>query len=200
MAIRSFDKLSLLFLTAFQFYLTQPLWAALPRFTTSTDCDTMILSNGKVVLVKNLSWNDQEVTFSYCDDPENKLLKAPWQQVRQLKKTGADNVGVPVPQPKADTLSLEEGRLEREVKSLYLMAVLSVPALLLFGAGIILAFIVLFRSAKLKRAIVGHPNEAALRKKLRRARRIVKILLWILFAIGLFEVGYVFYLLSLSPQ
>ncbi len=49
------------------------------------DCDTLWLTNGKPVAVKNLQVTETEVLFAYCDDSTNFIRRAPIQQVRAIK-------------------------------------------------------------------------------------------------------------------
>jgi hypothetical protein len=49
------------------------------------DCDTLWLTNGKPVAVKNLQVTETEVLFAYCDDSTNSIRRAPIQQVRAIK-------------------------------------------------------------------------------------------------------------------
>lgn len=176
---------NLLLACAFIFAPFHVVWSSTPPIPVASDCDTMVLSNGKLILVKNLDWNQNELRFSYCDDSENKPLTAPWQQIKYVAKAGGSRFEAPSRSPETLPFTQDQTCVEQEVKNLQILAILSFPALLLFGAGIVTAIIVWVKARRLKRLIIGHPNEARLRKKIRSSLLIVKILLGLLFILGL---------------
>jgi hypothetical protein len=159
----------------------------------AVECDSIFLSNGKVYAVKKLSWTKAEVSFAFCDDAESNLITAPWQQIRRIKR--AD--GSVLYSSEGSVLTAEELRLEREVNGLRSMAIIAIPTILLFGLGLVLAFVVLIRGAKLKKAIVGHPKEQQLKKILKRAGWIAKAILLGWLTVGLIGFGYIIYIFSL---
>ena len=49
-------------------------------------CDSIFLSNGKVIAVKNLEITSKELSFSYCKDTTDQRHRAPLQQIQKIKK------------------------------------------------------------------------------------------------------------------
>lgn len=165
------------------------------------ECDSIFLSNGKAYAVKQLSWNDSEVSFAFCDDPEGKMHTAPWMQIDHLKKADGSVIDSPARRASGPGLNQEELRLEKQVSNLKTTAIISVVATLLFApVGIIMAIIVLGRSATLKKAVIGHPNEKSLLKKIKRSVRIVKTMLLLLLILGMAMFGYLIYFFSLFDK
>lgn len=173
----------------------QPASASVIFQPVSTNCDSLFLSNGSAVAVKNLSWDKNELTFSYCDDTTNVVRTAPWQQIRRIKKSDGTRVDSPYPAQEKWTPPVKSD-LEKEVDLLNGIADFSIPAVFL-GIGFILSIIVLIKSANLYKRIAGLPNEAYLRQRIRRARRIAKFGLFIWLLMALFLIGYAIYFFSL---
>lgn len=168
--------------------------------SSAIECDSLFLSNGTVFAIKNLSSNDDGISFAFCKDSSSQMHTAPWMQVHHIKKADGSIMESSAVLGKKPTFTNAELRVEEQVDNLYLMAVLSIPALLLFGLGIVLALIVLFKSTKFRKAVLGHPNERGLLRKIKRSRRIVKAMLFSLLLVGLIEIGYLIYLFSLFDK
>jgi hypothetical protein len=58
-------------------------------------CDSLIVSNGKALAVKNLLLTEDEIAFSLCDDPTNNLLTTTWKQIKYIKKSDGTIIDKP---------------------------------------------------------------------------------------------------------
>lgn len=139
------------------------------------DCDSLFLSNHRVVAVKNLMVTDSEVSFAYCDDTTNTQRSAPWMQVSHIKKVDGSIINSPFQKNTAEGQSAANDEMEQKVNGLMVTAIISIP-MTIIGIGFIMAVAVLILGSKYKRRIVGHPREQALRRKIRRATWIAAIL------------------------
>lgn len=187
----------------------QPLSAAIPR-TCVGNCDSLILTNGKVWAVKNIQYTKSAVYFSYCNDSLGQILSAPLAQIQLIKRQDGQilysRAKATSPEPKpalaeaGPVLTESEMELEKQVRQLNVMANLILPGMLLFGAGIFLAIITLVWSGQLRKAVANHPNKLALLKRIRRARRIAGITLVLLLTFGLAMIAYIIYFFSLFDK
>lgn len=163
------------------------------------DCDSLILSNGTVYAVKNVVASIDYVSFSYCNDASNTVQTVPWMQVKRIKKADGSELVSPAFKPAKPVepepvLTAAEQDLENQVKAVFKLSRIAVPAILLFGAGLVLAVIVLDRRKRLLKAIAGHPNEAKLKNLLKRAHRNAWLILFIFTAAAIVLISFVAYL------
>jgi hypothetical protein len=56
------------------------------------ECDTLFLTNGKIIEVKNLRRTDTEVLFCYCRDSSGKVQRAPIQQLQAKQRQSLDQI------------------------------------------------------------------------------------------------------------
>lgn len=139
------------------------------------DCDSLFLSNHRVVAVKNLVVTGSEVSFAYCDDTTSTQHSAPWMQVSHIKKADGSVINSPFQKNTVEVQPAANDEMEQKVNSLMVTAIISIP-MTIIGIGFIMAVVVLILGSKYKRRIVGHPREQALRRKIRRAMWIAAIL------------------------
>lgn len=189
-------KIGMLLLVVGMFFCTPSAFSRAASSIYSNECDSLFLSNGKAYAVKNLVWNESEVSFSFCADSTHRIQTAPWMQIHHLKKSDGQWVDSPLRKEKAMVLNPVESQLEQKVNNLYSLAVLALPAILLFGLGFILAFIVLVKGNRLKKALIGHPKEKTLLKRIKKAQLIAKVMLLSWLFVGLIGFGYLIYFFS----
>lgn len=162
------------------------------------DCDSIFLSNGTAFAVKNLNWNDEGISFAFCHDSTSLMRTAPWMQIHHIKKVDGSIMESPaVVLSKVSTLTEDELRVEDQVDKMHLMAILALPAILLFGLGFILAVVVLVKAKRLRKAVIGHPNEHRLLRKIKRSKLIAMAMLFSWVLLGLIQFVYLIYLFSL---
>ena len=167
------------------------------------DCDSLILSNGTVYAVKNVVATKDHVSFSYCDDLTNTVHTAPWMQVSRIKKADGSELVSPafrpekpvVPEP---VLTKAEQDLEDQVEAVEKLSRISIPLAFVAGIGLFLAIVALNRGKRLLKAIVGHPNEAKLKRMLKRARRTSIIILAVFAVAAIVLISFIAYLVYLS--
>lgn len=177
-------------------FITQSALGSIPR---TGDCDSLVLSNGTVYAVKNVVATQDYVSFSYCDDATNTLHTAPWMQVNRIKKADGSELISPafrpakpvVPEP---VLTKAEQDLEDQVEAVFQLSRIAIPLAFVAGSGVFLAIIALNRGKRLLKAIAGHPNEAKLKKMLKRARRTSAIILAVFAAAAIVLFSFIFYL------
>jgi hypothetical protein len=76
-------------------------------------------------------------------------------------------------------------------------AILALPAILLLGLGFILAVVVLVKANRPRKAVIGHPNEHRLLRKIKRSKLIAMAMLFSWALLGLIQFVYLIYLFSL---
>lgn len=143
-------------------------------------CDTLYLSNGKVVAVTNLRFTETELFFSYCTDTLQQIIRAPLLQVRHIKKADGTRLEgrykKPLETEEKSTYDQPDRDLSKQLNRLFLLSLVGVFALP------IATQILIFRQAKkLRKQLDQSPNAAPLRLRLRLlvAMNIITLLLWI---------------------
>lgn len=128
--------------------------------TPSNGCDTMVMSDGKSILIKLIKTDDSLVHFVLCNKEQGAVQTAPWTIVRHIRRANGQTVDRQTPM----TEPVQESDLMNEAKSVRLLGLLSIPLLLLFGLGIIVGIITLVKGNRLLKKAEGKPDEKEIRK------------------------------------
>jgi hypothetical protein len=120
----------------------------LSLLTQLDPCDSLLLSNGRTMAVKNLKLGEEEVSFSYCNDPSDRVFTAPWRQVVRIKKSDGSVIESrevsPAQSREASSQKIaEKTDLDKKVDALVQLSWLSL-GLVVLGIGFLLAIIAFF--------------------------------------------------------
>lgn len=181
-------------------FITESALGSIPR---AGDCDSLVLSNGTVYAVKNVVATQDQVSFSYCNDATNTVQTAPWMQVNRIKKADGSELISPAFRPvqpvaPEPALTKAEQALEDQVEAVAQLSRIAIPLAFVAGIGLFLAIVALNRGKRLLKAIAGHPNEAKLKKMLKRARRTSFIILAVFAVAAIVLFSFIAYLVYLS--
>lgn len=142
-------------------------------------CDSLFLSNGKVIAVKNLEITSKDLSFSYCNDTTDQRHRAPLQQIQKIKKADGSWLNghyQPALTAEAGESTKERDPLSTQVNRLFLLSLVGLFLLPFF------AQIMIFRQArKLRKQLHASPAHAIIRRKLNLliALNVLTLLLWI---------------------
>ena len=129
--------------------------------TPSNGCDTMVMSDGSLTLIKLINKDDSFVYFVLCNYEKGKVQTVPWTIVRHIRRSNGEMVDryTPMTEPAQD-----DSALLNEAKAVRVLGILSIPLIFLFGLGIVLGIITLVKGKRLLKKAKGKPDEKKIRE------------------------------------
>ena len=158
---------------------------------TEQDCDTLWLTNGKPVAVKNIQVTETEVLFAYCDDPTNSIRRAPIQQVKAIKTAKGERLYLhPSEKPRSEQeLRAWETYVEQKkrIRKWYWFSLLGITF-----APIIIQVILLSQAISMKKKLENNEYKGQLTRKINGVialnilSLLIVLLVTVIFAWGLY--------------
>lgn len=146
--------------------------------TLDQECDTLVLTNGKSIAVKNLQKTKTEFLFSYCQDSTNQVHRAPIAQVRSIKNAkGEAHFLTHKDQPLAESALQKQ---EKQIRRLYRLSLLGI-----FPFPIYTQVILIVVAFSMKKKLKNNPDKIQLNRKLNGLIVLNSISLLLVLALGL---------------
>jgi hypothetical protein len=142
-------------------------------------CDSIFLSNGKVIAVKNLEITSKELSFSYCNDTTDQRHRAPLQQIQKIKKADGswlDGNYQPAQTAEAGESTEDLDPLSAQVNRLFLLSLVG-----LFPLPFVTQILIFRQAKKLRKQLHTSPAQPTLLHKLNLliALNVLTLLFWI---------------------
>jgi len=148
--------------------------------TSNQECDTLVLTNGKSIAVKNLQRTATEFLFTYCQDSANQVHRAPIAQVRTIKNAKGEVHFLTLkdkPQPLSESPLQKQ---EKQIRRLYRLSLLGI-----FPFPIYTQVILIVVAFSMKKKLKNNPHKIQLNQKLNRLIVLNCISLLLVLALGL---------------
>lgn len=140
-------------------------------------CDSLFLSNGKVIAVKNLEITSKDLSFSYCNDTTDQRHRAPLQQIQKIKKADGswlDGHYQPALTAEAGESTKVRDPLSTQVNRLFLLSLVGI-----FPLPFVTQLLIFRETRKIRRQL--NESQSALHRKLNLliALNVLTLLFWI---------------------
>lgn len=139
------------------------------------DCDSLLLTNGKWIAVRNLQRTERALLFSFCNDSSHQQQRIPIQQAKLLKNAEGEPLEVkqlPIqPEPWVDSKFQTAPSVASKIQKLAWLSILGI-----FPLPILTQIYVIRKARTLKRQLENIPEH----KKYKRQLTAISITNWVL--------------------
>ncbi|MGZ3863223.1 MAG: hypothetical protein ACXVPN_12450 [Bacteroidia bacterium] len=115
-----------------------------PVFKAVKDsCDTLVLTNGTEILVKVLEISPRLIRYKHCDNPDGPIYNVAASDIAKVIFSNGSKEEFKMEQPIADynSVLVSPSRIRRTSNLALLFGIVSIPALVLYLAGILFAIL-----------------------------------------------------------